>query len=261
MKYRITIPEPCHENWDKMTPTEKGRFCAVCEKNLVDFTTYSTQALFREVSASSGNVCGRFRNDQLERLIYEKPHKKTGVVKYALTSLLAVLAVKNSTAKVVEAINTAEIESSNHSPGLKEPILLKYTLTVKGTLVDTTGLPYGNDIQVFIKELPYETLTGQKGEFKFLIREKIELDSVTFVVSPPSGEWFEIKVSTKRLYAKKPLTLVISSQKMQYCISSVSFGVVSIVDEKGTTLQPYPIEKPARASLWKRIGNWFRWVF
>ena len=32
------IPEPCHENWNKMTPQEQGRHCAVCSKVVVDFT-------------------------------------------------------------------------------------------------------------------------------------------------------------------------------------------------------------------------------
>ena len=38
-KYKITIPEPCHENWDEMTPRENGRFCMSCSKTVVDFTS------------------------------------------------------------------------------------------------------------------------------------------------------------------------------------------------------------------------------
>lgn len=64
----LSVPEPCHENWDAMTPTEKGRFCASCQKDVVDFTNMGQAelvAFFRK--KSSGNVCGRFYNDQLNK--------------------------------------------------------------------------------------------------------------------------------------------------------------------------------------------------
>ena len=35
---KITIPTPCHENWNEMTPNEMGRHCTVCSKTVKDFT-------------------------------------------------------------------------------------------------------------------------------------------------------------------------------------------------------------------------------
>ena len=32
------IPNPCHEDWNKMTPEDKGRHCSVCDKVVIDFT-------------------------------------------------------------------------------------------------------------------------------------------------------------------------------------------------------------------------------
>lgn len=63
---KITIPKPCHENWENMTADEKGRFCSVCSKTVQDFTAFSDEELVT-VFASDENRCGRFREDQLER--------------------------------------------------------------------------------------------------------------------------------------------------------------------------------------------------
>ncbi|MDP4264159.1 MAG: carboxypeptidase-like regulatory domain-containing protein [Bacteroidota bacterium] len=79
---QLTIADPCHENWDKMTKAEQGRFCASCQKQVMDFTGMSDSqvaAFFKKPSA--GSVCGRFYEDQLDRDI-EIPGKRIPWVKY-----------------------------------------------------------------------------------------------------------------------------------------------------------------------------------
>ena len=64
--FRISIPEPCHEDWGKMTPDEKGRFCGVCSKSVVDFTSKSRKEINQFLDQNSCNrICGRFKNSQL----------------------------------------------------------------------------------------------------------------------------------------------------------------------------------------------------
>ncbi|WP_312391042.1 hypothetical protein [Chryseobacterium sp.] len=63
---KITIPKPCHENWNSMTTEEKGRFCAVCSKTVRDFTTASDEEIINTFSSSSEkNICGYFNESQL----------------------------------------------------------------------------------------------------------------------------------------------------------------------------------------------------
>ncbi|MGL4595961.1 MAG: hypothetical protein ACRCYO_00440, partial [Bacteroidia bacterium] len=42
MKPVVQIPEPCSEDWNKMTPETQGRFCDKCCKVVVDFTEKTT---------------------------------------------------------------------------------------------------------------------------------------------------------------------------------------------------------------------------
>jgi Outer membrane receptor proteins, mostly Fe transport len=64
---KITIPKPCHENWDAMTPDEKGRFCSVCSKTVRDFTVSSDQEVIKAFSHPEDDICGRFNASQLNR--------------------------------------------------------------------------------------------------------------------------------------------------------------------------------------------------
>ena len=66
-KIQISIPTPCHQSWAEMTPTEKGKFCAMCQKNVVDFTNMSDAEVVTYLSAAKGNVCGRYQVSQLDR--------------------------------------------------------------------------------------------------------------------------------------------------------------------------------------------------
>ncbi len=73
-KYKIAIPEPCHENWNKMTPDETGRFCGSCVKSVVDFTNMNSTEIQSFFIANQGkNICGRFKNQQLDSIIIKIP--------------------------------------------------------------------------------------------------------------------------------------------------------------------------------------------
>lgn len=63
----IHIPTPCHENWDAMTPQQQGRFCQSCAKTVVDFTAMTDNEVLNYFTKASGNTCGRFTANQLQR--------------------------------------------------------------------------------------------------------------------------------------------------------------------------------------------------
>lgn len=115
---QLTIPTPCHEDWDAMAPANKGRFCASCQKQVVDFSSMSDRqvaAFFKK--PSTGSVCGRFMSDQLERDI-EIPKKRIPWVKYffqfAVPAFL--LSIKSSSAKAQGkvVIKKTEVPSKNN---------------------------------------------------------------------------------------------------------------------------------------------------
>jgi CarboxypepD_reg-like domain/Secretion system C-terminal sorting domain len=67
---QLSIPEPCHQNWHEMNPTQQGRFCNACAKEVIDFSTMSdSEVLGYFSSIKNEKVCGRAYPDQLDRAI------------------------------------------------------------------------------------------------------------------------------------------------------------------------------------------------
>jgi CarboxypepD_reg-like domain len=69
-KFQINIPTPCHEKWEEFKPTSSGGFCGSCQKNVIDFSNMSDSVLmayFRDLPAQEKHLCGRFREDQLQK--------------------------------------------------------------------------------------------------------------------------------------------------------------------------------------------------
>lgn len=65
----INIPEPCSENWNEMTPTQKGAFCQKCALDVFDFTNKSGSEIRTILAQNIGSrVCGRIENVQLAEL-------------------------------------------------------------------------------------------------------------------------------------------------------------------------------------------------
>jgi hypothetical protein len=84
--FLLHIPEPCHENWDAMTPQDKGRHCQSCNKIVVDFSVMSDRQVLEYFKTTTGKTCGRFHDDQLQRPLIE-PKQKSSRWNYFVASV------------------------------------------------------------------------------------------------------------------------------------------------------------------------------
>lgn len=102
----IHQPAPCHENWDAMTPTGAGRYCAACQTQVVDFTHMTDEEVLAFLPHTiPGNRCGLFREDQVGRPLVAaaapvtKWRRWTGAIVLLLGSVLGKVWAKNGPAK------------------------------------------------------------------------------------------------------------------------------------------------------------------
>lgn len=75
-KHKIIIPEPCHEDWDKMTPKDNGRFCLSCAKTVINFSKMLPEEVQQYFISNQGkSICGRFKTTQLDEVIIQIPNR------------------------------------------------------------------------------------------------------------------------------------------------------------------------------------------
>ncbi len=109
----VKIVDPCHEDWSKMTPTEQGKFCLSCQKQVVDFTKMCDEELLLFLSSQKDKkVCGRFKQSQLSDYqaldIVVRPMYQTRIANYktglffSLTLLLLAACNDNTADKTKE---------------------------------------------------------------------------------------------------------------------------------------------------------------
>ncbi|WP_412561814.1 energy transducer TonB [Winogradskyella sp. MIT101101] len=74
LNYSISIPQPCHQDWYKMTPNEKGRFCQSCSKTVVDFTKMNTDEIQDYIHNNRNQrICGHIKQSQLDTINLKIP--------------------------------------------------------------------------------------------------------------------------------------------------------------------------------------------
>lgn len=155
-KYKITIPTPCHEDWNQMTPNETGRFCNSCVKSVVDFTgmkTFEIQEYF--IKNQGQKVCGRFNNQQLDSIIIQIPRDILfSQVQFHKIFMLALLVSMGTTLFSCQNANGDKqnidkvevVDSINGNRTMGEPMPEKDTInkdTVTETIVSSKKGPIG----------------------------------------------------------------------------------------------------------------------
>ena len=96
-RLNLSIPTPCHENWDAMTPQQQGRFCGSCQKTVVDFTKMTDQQVLNYFSEMhGGNTCGKFSVEQLDRDMVLQNKKSIPWFKYFLNIMIPAMIASKS---------------------------------------------------------------------------------------------------------------------------------------------------------------------
>jgi hypothetical protein len=127
---KIQVPNPCHEDWNAMTPNQQGRFCDNCSKSVIDFTKMKAPEIQDYFIRNKGSkVCGKFSNSQLESVRINIPMEfmfsQTQFHKIFLLALLVTMGTtliscsdNNGDKQTIESIEVVDDTESVGTMGL-----------------------------------------------------------------------------------------------------------------------------------------------
>lgn len=229
MKTKITIPEPCNENWNEMTPTEKGAFCQLCSKEVKDFTKSTDQEILKVLETSKENICGHVSSTQINRPLQGFPSYSKWFLPFATSFSIVIIPFAASAQNEIQMLGevaiqkpvkigkiavkcdkpTTKIDTSTTLDGFikteetkKEPetlvngfmVLNPTKSTEKGkTAIDSAQLTHSPDT-IKLDSIPF-----RKRPSKDLDRNPPVIPTATAFPNPTKN-WTTIQVETEGLY-------------------------------------------------------------
>ena len=162
--FLITVPKPCSENWDLMAPADKGRYCAACQKNVVDFSVLTDREIIAVIKeAAGGELCGHFHSTQLQ---HQYTERETAVPLYRvwLQRVAAVMLFFETIGNTVWA-QTVKPRKPAHAAAPVKKGNVKQMRAVNGSVRDyATNEPLPGMV-VQIKGTELKTTTDKSGKF------------------------------------------------------------------------------------------------
>ena len=160
----ITIPEPCHENWDQMTATEKGKFCGVCTKEVIDFSKSSDEELIKKVG-SGKDLCGRFNASQLNRKLSLDRKSKNNLLPYAASLLVPLGLLGGPDASAQGGPNLTETHFT--SLGIGSHSMHKSQVIISGFVTNKQGIPVSN-AKITVDETGKSVFSNVDGSYRIV---------------------------------------------------------------------------------------------
>ena len=203
----LSIPKLCSENWQTMTLADKGRFCAACQKCVVDFTTMTDTEIVRYLNQNKGNSCGRFTPEQLNRELETPNHWAMPLSKWVLASTfsLGFMSPKQGLT-AVPMVQTEKRLVPSHKEILLQDIEnegLTDSLIIHGSVIDSTDAESIVGASVLIKGTAIGVLTDINGIFVLNIPIEYQNKNIDLTISYIGYAIKELTVKLEDVIDKK----------------------------------------------------------
>lgn len=137
----IEIKSPCSEDWDKMTGSEKMRFCGHCNLSVNNISALTRKQALRLVSQSDGRICVRYVKNPVDNkpVFADRLYQITRRAGLAAGVLGATLAVSTLTYAQGSPVAFRQKTETTQTETADKNKTEGGTATVSGTISDPNG--------------------------------------------------------------------------------------------------------------------------
>lgn len=176
---RLSIPNPCQEKWSSFTTTAQGGFCGSCQKEVIDFTTWSDDRIKAYFKTPPAHACGKFRGEQLKVYTHIQPKSaRFAWLPLFVAGIISLFTSRQAVAQIKSTPITEQYQPSQKlgkaAPKSISPIQI--TGIVKFA-EDSTTLP---GVNVIHKGTTEGTATDADGKFSLSIKNPSVHDVLVF---------------------------------------------------------------------------------
>ena len=174
----LTIKEPCHQGWENMSISEKGKFCSSCQKHVYDFSNSTLDEIKKVYSESKEGLCGHVPVKLLQEQYVERELQKVHysyLKKFCLAAMLCfgatLFTVDAAKASTFYKIKTAFFNSVKIN---NDTILVKGIVKAKS---NRERIPFVNVVALVNDSIVASSATNIDGEYTLKIpKENSKVD-------------------------------------------------------------------------------------
>ncbi len=166
----ITVPSPCHADWDQMTGNDEIRFCEHCNLTVHNISELTYSRAARLVARSKGRLCVRYYRDSEGVPITKRPPDKLHQIARRVSRLAAGTFSASMSLSTAAAQTVASIQTNTISIAQLRPDKPAFASTIIGTITDPNGAVIsGASVVISNREagLSFYFSTSDDGSFRF----------------------------------------------------------------------------------------------
>lgn len=247
-KFTLSILEPCHENWNTMSPEEKGRFCSSCRKTVVDFTNMSDRQIAAFFQKPSGSLCGRFYNDQLNREIVAPKKRQSWLVYFFQFTWPAFVLFLKSCGQKQEVVGEIAVrqEQKDNYPVILGTVLSRITpvdtntVKVQSTETVSCGVTTG-DVDVLPIEEAKDKISTPLENIPLQLPQN--MDSIAGIIAEPYSTKLDVLAGEEKYILMGGLSITHVRTKVAETAPVVLPPAKADLQKNELTVYPNPVSR------------------